>query len=426
MASNQQQLIVKAYYNDLVESQPEIRRFSIDVSSANNAYRSLETTIIQLNNNYRQGEFTLQYIDEDNDRVTFSSDIEFRAALQQVAPGTTMKVYVKPKTKQAEKTSAKSDEPVVHPFVTCDGCQGSVVGNRYKCMQCPDYDLCQSCSDKNLHSEHKMMKITRPNQFGACGFGRRFGRGPFSGGRCGGSGRFWRNFVNRGQNPNETNIQFPPDMVNFLGQFTGKELAELVEAHLPEYLRTEVINKMLNEFKTGEQANKIVDHKVLLENVGKFLREILSPLGIDCDYFVDGNPAAQTTEQPAPTERKEEAAPSSSASATSSTEPKPSAPENLRSESSTNPMGPTFGNLLGQLGTMFNPILQQAMASNPTMSPSTGAEGDLDPQKIDDCIERMTAMGFVDTNGVLTELIKSKKGDINQVLDALNPRNYKN
>jgi len=38
----------------------------------------------------------------------------------------------------------------------------------------------------------------------------------------------------------------------------------------------------------------------------------------------------------------------------------------------------------------------------------------------------MTAMGFVDSNGVLTELIKSKKGDLNQVLDALNPRNYQN
>jgi len=34
-------------------------------------------------------------------------------------------------------------------------------------------------------------------------------------------------------------------------------------------------------------------------------------------------------------------------------------------------------------------------------------------------------MGFVDTNGVLIELIKSKKGDMNLVLDALNPRNYK-
>jgi hypothetical protein len=29
MSSTQQQVIVKAYYNDLVETQPEIRRFAV-------------------------------------------------------------------------------------------------------------------------------------------------------------------------------------------------------------------------------------------------------------------------------------------------------------------------------------------------------------------------------------------------------------
>ncbi|CAF4571213.1 unnamed protein product, partial [Rotaria magnacalcarata] len=47
----------------------------------------------------------------------------------------------------------------VHTGIACDGCQGSVVGNRYKCMECPDYDLCQACMDKNLHPEHNMAKL---------------------------------------------------------------------------------------------------------------------------------------------------------------------------------------------------------------------------------------------------------------------------
>jgi len=43
-------------------------------------------------------------------------------------------------------------------------------------------------------------------------------------------------------------------------------------------------------------------------------------------------------------------------------------------------------------------------------------------KSVDDCMERMKAMGFMDANGALRELIRSKQGDINAVLDAINPR----
>ena len=285
-------------------------------------------------------------------------------------------------------------------------------------MECPDYDLCQACSDKKIHSEHNMLKYTRPvHRFGG-GAGRRCGRGPFGGGRgpfgggrCGGSPRFWHHFMQ--QQGGEAAFQMPPDMINFLGQYKGKELAELVEAHLPEYLRSEKITEMLNQFKTGEQADKPVDHNVLLENVGKFLREVLSPLGIDCDYFVDKQ---QTGAPTGPTETTEKTEATASATTNTSTEAKPSAPE------SASAAAPSFGNLLGQLQTMFNPAFQAAAAS---ATPTVDQQAE-EKKKIDECVERMVSMGFVDSNGVLTDLIRSKNGDLNQVLDALNPRNYKN
>lgn len=347
-----------------------------------------------------------------------------------------MKIYVKPKGQKSE-THGHENNPTVHPGITCDGCQGSVVGNRYKCTQCPDFDLCQGCSDKNLHPEHNMIKITRPfsHPFGGfrrCGSGGGFrGRGPFGMGRCGGGGaRFWRHFMQQQQQQGAQGgaFQMPPDMANFLGQFKGKELAELIEAHLPEYLRTEKMNEMLNQFKTGEQADKPVDHTVLLENVGKFLREILSPFGIDCDYFVDHPttpPNQEKTEESAATNASASAPPSASASASASTEPKPSAPTNSQGASAA---PPSFGNLLEQLQTMFTPMFQQgaAAAANATTTTSQADQQAEEQKKIDDCIERMKAMGFVDSNGILTELIKAKKGDLNQVLDALNPRNYQN
>merc|ERR1712107_599122 len=49
-----------------------------------------------------------------------------------------------------------------HFGVTCDGCQGPVVGFRYKCVKCPDYDLCAKCEGKGFHTGHNMMRIATP------------------------------------------------------------------------------------------------------------------------------------------------------------------------------------------------------------------------------------------------------------------------
>ena len=284
-----------------------------------------------------------------------------------------------------------------------------------------------------MHAEHNMLKLTRPRQH-PCGGFRHGGRGPFGrSGRCGGGpGRwggggphFWRQFMQQQQQAGgAAGFQMPPDMANFLGQFKGKELVELIEAHLPEYLRTEKITEMLNQFKSGEQADKPVDHNLLLENVGKFLREVLSPFGIDCDYFVDRQQADKPADQAETKEKSEEPAAATTGHGPS-TEPKPTAPPATEAASASAPAQPGFGSLLEQLQTMFTPLLQPVATAN---SPVTSVVDEQAQQqkKTDECIERMTAMGFVDSNGILTELIKAKKGDLNQVLDALNPRNYKN
>lgn len=53
---------------------------------------------------------------------------------------------------------------MVHPNVICDGCNGPVVGTRYKCSVCPDYDLCAACEGRGLHREHS--KLAFPTAFG--------------------------------------------------------------------------------------------------------------------------------------------------------------------------------------------------------------------------------------------------------------------
>jgi peptidoglycan hydrolase-like protein with peptidoglycan-binding domain len=51
--------------------------------------------------------------------------------------------------------------PVVHSGITCDGCsQSPITGVRFKCRTCADYDLCESCEAKNVHpADHPMIKF---------------------------------------------------------------------------------------------------------------------------------------------------------------------------------------------------------------------------------------------------------------------------
>jgi hypothetical protein len=52
----------------------------------------------------------------------------------------------------------------VHTNITCDGCQVKpIVGNRYKCTICPDYDLCEKCERTGSHPvDHVLIKMKEP------------------------------------------------------------------------------------------------------------------------------------------------------------------------------------------------------------------------------------------------------------------------
>ncbi|VDK27928.1 unnamed protein product [Anisakis simplex] len=52
---------------------------------------------------------------------------------------------------------------VVHNGVVCDECDKEVVGIRYKCAVCDDYDLCEECERKGKHSQHSMIRYATPN-----------------------------------------------------------------------------------------------------------------------------------------------------------------------------------------------------------------------------------------------------------------------
>jgi len=68
---------------------------------------------------------------------------------------------IEEKIKEAEeklKETFSSENQVVHPAI-CDKCNQRIVGIRWKCQTCPDYDLCNPCLQLKTHAEHQFSKL---------------------------------------------------------------------------------------------------------------------------------------------------------------------------------------------------------------------------------------------------------------------------
>lgn len=57
-----------------------------------------------------------------------------------------------------------ASEVVIHNRVNCDGCgQKGIIGIRYKCAVCPDFDFCQRC-EALIDHPHPFLKIKNLKQ----------------------------------------------------------------------------------------------------------------------------------------------------------------------------------------------------------------------------------------------------------------------
>ena len=89
----------------------------------------------------------------------------------------------------ASAPESKESKDAIWHGVTCDGCSVSpIVGLRFKCTVCHDFDLCANCEAKDQHpADHPLLKMTTPPErkhggcpwrgFGGRGFGHGFGHG---------------------------------------------------------------------------------------------------------------------------------------------------------------------------------------------------------------------------------------------------------
>lgn len=62
--------------------------------------------------------------------------------------------------------TAGPHQPSRHP-ATCDVCSEVVIGVRWKCLNCPDWDCCSSCSKSlvDVHPGHSFVKLYKPTDY---------------------------------------------------------------------------------------------------------------------------------------------------------------------------------------------------------------------------------------------------------------------
>jgi hypothetical protein len=102
----------------------------------------------------------IQFKDDEGDYVTITSDLEYTEAFKAATTQGNLDLQI--------LVESKPEAPkVIQHEATCDVCQQQIRGIRYKCSNCPDYDLCEACEalnlEKSLHDpDHLFLKIYRP------------------------------------------------------------------------------------------------------------------------------------------------------------------------------------------------------------------------------------------------------------------------
>ncbi|XP_043217833.1 sequestosome-1-like isoform X1 [Amphibalanus amphitrite] len=152
---------VKAYLIGEGDTQ-EIRRFGLDASAAT-SFSYLQGKLRVVFPSLMRKSFDVCWEDADGDNITIGSDEELLVALVsllQVGGQQTLRLHVVP----SRGAPAPPADGPIHSGVSCDGCEQTIRGHRYKCMTCDDFDLCAACESRCLHPEHLMLRIPTPDR----------------------------------------------------------------------------------------------------------------------------------------------------------------------------------------------------------------------------------------------------------------------
>ncbi|XP_053361458.1 sequestosome-1 [Clarias gariepinus] len=442
---------IKAYLLGKEDTHKEIRRFAVD-HDVSASFEYLSRKVVDVFSNLRNVSFQMYYRDEDGDLIAFSSDDELMMGLSMVKDDT-FRIFIKEKKEHKRDFPHHMDQgfpfttppgphhmgppgyphmapphmgpphmgpphhqPMVHPGVTCDGCEGQVAGTRFKCTVCPNYDLCSTCQAKGLHKEHALLPIFHPmaNMF------EWFPRG-----------KMWRKMRHcmwagaQAQAQTQAQNQAQPGPSGCQGA-------------------SQQANTQEGQAQNGDSSSQA--NMEYLKNIGEGVAALLSPLGIDVDIDVEheGKKAKVTTPSAAssgpPSGRSDgssgglskgaDGGPSSVGSTNGGTkDQKDQNTDDDWTHLSSKEVDPSTGELQSLRmevdGANDSPApLSHSTTINP--GPSGLREAavyphlpqDADPRLVES-LSQMLSMGFTDEGGWLTRLLHTKNYDICAALDTI-------
>jgi len=172
-------VVIKLKFED------DIRRLTIETSPSFEEFVGL---VKKLYADSLPVNFVLKYLDDENDLVSITCGREVEEAFSFANGGILrVNIFAGPKPELAAKCEAspppqeekkeqsaqepeKDDQdtsaPVVHPAI-CDHCNNTIVGTRFKCINCPDFDLCEDCEKihPGVHdATHAFLKLRFPTR----------------------------------------------------------------------------------------------------------------------------------------------------------------------------------------------------------------------------------------------------------------------
>lgn len=408
---------VKAYLLGKDEAVKEVRRFAVDQDvSSNFEYLSRKTAGVF--SNLKNNGFNMYYRDEDGDLVAFSTDDELMMGLACMKDAT-FRIFIKEKKEHRRDFPVHAfppftfghhpppppppgapqvppphvaPPPALHPNVTCDGCDGAVVGTRFKCSVCPNYDLCSACQARGTHTEHALLPIWHPLQWFPRGRWMKRMR------HC-----MWNQNLNPAQNQDQD-----PDQAGSVADSTPP---------------------------SASRAN--VD---FLKNIGEGVAAMLSPLGIDVDIDVEHEGHRTKVTPPSQSGGVEEDMETGGASSEGGASKGSKVCKDSDEEwthLSPQEVDPSTGELQslqpGDENQDQGPPSEQQGPPSEQQGPPSGQQGptglreaalyphlpqEADPRLVES-LSLMLSMGFTDEGGWLTRLLQAKDFDIGSALDAI-------
>ncbi|XP_014249678.1 uncharacterized protein LOC106666767 [Cimex lectularius] len=359
-------------YLVLPGEETQIRKFSIDRDVVTN-FLYVKQKISALFPLLQNIELEIFWTDDDDDNIQICNDEELMIALTELQ-GVYKKIIVKPSAYQNLDLFKKKVNEDLHAGVECDACNKSVIGFRYKCVLCPDYDLCSECEQKQMHKEHVMFRLPFP-----------IGITPFS-----------RHRINKEINRfGKAFDKMAHGVRNWSHHGREKRQTRLRESLCP---LTENPTFSENQQKEGTTPEETFNLVSLLQSVFNIDKE--TKFGEElCDIAKKINIIIKASEKDAPDKE---------------TEPTPT------TFKKTEPTAPTTS------GTGNDQLFNKS-ASTSDIKTSTACEMETEDGwalikkecKIDEALKLMLSMGFSNEGGWLREMLIQTDGDIRKVIDKM-------